>query len=121
MYLLLPCRVLQHITIRKEEEEVHTAIEAGLPDEDIGKLARISHRVRKDPLICWCCFTWADSRRPLQTTADPRPQFRSRLDTGPGHVCPQLVSALQDRALSIEGHHNPCEDTLGLVRRRTRR
>ena len=72
MYLLLPCRVLQHITIRKEEEEVHTAIEAGLPDEDIGKLARISHRVRKDPLICWCCFTWADSRRPLQTTADPR-------------------------------------------------
>ena len=67
MYSLLPCRVLQHITIRKEEEELHTAIEAGLPDEDIGKLARISHRVRKGPLICWWCFEWADCSRPLLT------------------------------------------------------
>ena len=70
MCLLLRCRVLQHITIRKEEEEVHTAIEAGLPDEDIGKLARISHRVRKGPLIAGGAFngqTPADRCRPLQT------------------------------------------------------
>lgn len=38
-------RALQHITIRKQEEESHMAVEAGAPDEDIGKLARISHRV----------------------------------------------------------------------------
>ena len=68
MYALLPCRVLQHITIRKEEDELHTAIEAGLPDEDIGKLARISHRVRKGPLVCWWCFVWADLRRWLKET-----------------------------------------------------
>ncbi len=39
------CRTLQYITIRKQEEELHASIEAGMPDEEIGKLARISHRV----------------------------------------------------------------------------
>ena len=39
------CRTLQYITIRKQEEELHASIEAGAPDEEIGKLARISHRV----------------------------------------------------------------------------
>lgn len=39
------CRILQYITIRKQEEELHASVEAGLPDEEIGKLARISHRV----------------------------------------------------------------------------
>ena len=67
MYAMLPCRVLQHDTIRKEEEELHTAIEAGLPDEDIGKLARISHRVRKCPLFCCWCLMRATSSRPMQT------------------------------------------------------
>ena len=41
----LNCRALQHIAIRKQEDELHAAVEAGLPDEEIGKLARIAHRV----------------------------------------------------------------------------
>lgn len=41
----LNCRALQHIAIRKQEDELHAAVESGLPDQEIGKLARIAHRV----------------------------------------------------------------------------
>ncbi len=33
------------MTIRREEDELQAAVEAGLPDEELGKLARIVHRV----------------------------------------------------------------------------
>lgn len=91
-YALLPCRVLQHVTIRKEEEELHTAIEAGLPDEDIGKLARISHRVRKCPLF-FVVVPYEGNLK--QIDADPQPQSGSRLDTGLERGWPQPVFALQ--------------------------
>ena len=103
MYALRPCRVLQHITIRKEEEELHTAIEAGLPDEDIGKLARISHRVRKCQLNCWWCFMRANSSRPTQDYGHSW-AAGSILDWGVHVPSPPLPS--KTRAPSIAGQHN---------------
>ena len=118
MYALLPCRVLQYITIRKEEEEMHTAIEAGLPDEDIGKLARISHRVRRCQLHCWWCFMRADSSRPMQSSGH---SWAAGSILGWGIHVPSPPLPCKTRALKVAGQHNPCEGTLGLIRRRTRR
>ena len=58
----LDCRALQHIAIRKQEDELHAAVEAGLPDQEIGKLARIAHRVsaRSMPQTLSMCSNGSD-------------------------------------------------------------
>ena len=41
------CRSMQHIVIRKHNEDLHAAIEAAAADEEIAKLARIANQARE--------------------------------------------------------------------------
>lgn len=42
------CRSMQHIVIRKRNDDLHAAIEAGAADEEIAKLARIANQAREN-------------------------------------------------------------------------